>query len=304
MGKRLLFVFNPRSGKGRVKNALFETVDIFTAGGYDVTVHPTQSAEDCANTVARLAAEHDVVAVSGGDGTLNEAVSGMIRLPEEDRRPIGYIPSGTMNDFASGNGIPKDMTAAAETIVKGGTIKYDIGRLNDRHFIYVAGFGAFTDVSYVTPQTTKNVFGSMAYLVEGIKSLAKIEGIDVRVTTDEGQVVEEEALICLIMNSTSVAGVGFGDFYNVDTDDGLFEILVIPKSSKLTDIAAVISEILNGERDSGGVHVLTTKGAVIETEKPVRWTLDGEFGGETDKVSFGVIHNAVEFIVKQDETKE
>lgn len=301
MRKKLLFVFNPRSGKGRIKNSLFELTDLFTGVGYDVTVHPTQSAEDCSETVVRLAGDYDVLAVSGGDGTLNEAVSGMLELPYEQRVPIGYIPSGTMNDFANGNGIPKDVVSAAKTLIGGSRKKYDIGRFNDRKFIYVAGFGAFTDVSYVTPQASKNFFGPAAYFVEGIKSLSKIEGTDVRITTDEGRVVEEEALICLIMNSTSVAGLGFGEFYSVDTSDGYFEIMVIPKSGKLTDLAAIISEIMNGERDSGGVHVISTKGALIETEKPVRWTIDGEFGGETDRVKFEVLHNAVEFIVKKEE---
>lgn len=299
MRKKMLFIFNPRSGKGRIKNALFELMDLFTAVGYDVTVHPTQSPEDCSETVVRLAEDFDVLAVSGGDGTLNEAVTGMLMIPEEKRIPIGYIPSGTMNDFANGNGIPKDIVSAAKTLIGGDTKEYDIGKFNEKKFIYVAGFGAFTDVSYATPQSTKNFFGPAAYFVEGIKSLSKIEGIDVRITADDGRIIEEEALICLIMNSTSVAGVGFGDFYNVDTSDGLFEIVVIPKSSKITDLAAVISEIMNGERDSGGVHVISTSRAVIETEKSVRWTIDGEFGGETDRVSFEVLHNAVKFIVKK-----
>lgn len=299
MRKKLLFVYNPRSGKGRIRNYLYDIIDIFTAAGYDVTAHPTQSSDDCEKTVRALAYENDIVAVSGGDGTLNEAVSGMLSLPEEYRIPIGYIPSGTMNDFANGNGIPKDMVEAAKIVVSGKEKGYDIGRINDKKFIYVAGFGAFTEVSYGTPQVTKNVFGPAAYFVEGIKSLPKIEGIELRIKTSEGVVLEEEALICLLMNSTSVAGFGFGDFYNVDMNDGVFEIVVIPKSTRLSDIAAVISEIKNGERDSGGVHVISASGAVIETENPVRWTLDGEFGGETDRVEFEVLHNAVKFIVKK-----
>lgn len=300
---KLLFIYNPRSGKGRIKNLLSSILDIFTGAGYDVTVHPTQNAEDCQQTVARLAADFELVAVSGGDGTLNEAVAGMLSLPEDRRIPIGYIPAGTMNDFANGNGIPRDMEEAARLAVAGCRKTYDIGRLNNRRFIYVAGFGAFTDVSYETPQATKNVFGPVAYFMEGIKSLSRIEAEEVRITTAEGAVLEEEALICLIMNSASVAGFGFGEFYNVDMSDGLFEIVVIPKSTKLTDLAAVISEIKNGERDSGGVHVISTSGAVIETADPVRWTLDGEFGGETNKVQFEVLHNAVTFIIgeKQDD---
>ncbi len=300
---KLLFIYNPRSGKGRIKGSLCDILDIFTGAGYDVTVHPTQDAEDCRKTVARLAAGYELAVVSGGDGTLNEAVAGMLEIPEDKRIPIGYIPAGTMNDFANGNGIPRDMTEAASLAVSGARKSYDIGRLNGRIFIYVAGFGAFTDVSYGTPQATKNVFGTAAYFMEGIKSLSRIEAEEVRITTAEGGALEEEALICLIMNSASVAGFGFGDFYNVDMSDGLFEIVVIPKSTKLTDLAAVISEIKNGERDSGGVHVISASGAVIETEKPVSWTLDGEFGGETGRAEFEVLHNAVTFIVSEKRDK-
>ena len=138
MRKKLLFIFNPRSGKGRIKNALFELMDLFTRVGYDVMAHPTQTPEDCSETVVRLAEDFDVLAVSGGDGTLNEAVTGMLMIPEEKRIPIGYIPSGTMNDFANGNGIPKDIVSAAKTLIGGDTKEYDIGKFNEKKFIYVA----------------------------------------------------------------------------------------------------------------------------------------------------------------------
>lgn len=295
--KKLLFIYNPKSGKGKIKNHLFDIINIFAKASYEVTAHPTQSKNDCSMTVAGQAELYDLVVVSGGDGTLNEAVSGMMELEKEKRVPIGYIPAGTMNDFATGNKIPKLMTEAAEAIVNGKAISYDVGSLNGNKFVYVAAFGAFTEVSYGTPQSTKNILGPAAYFMEGVKSLSRIEGVDVRITTDSGQVIEEEALLFLIMNSISIAGFEFGEFYHVNTNDGLFEIVVIPKSTNILDFAAVISEIKNGERDSGGVHVINAKKAVIQIEKPVSWTLDGEFGGETDRVEFEVIPDAVKFIV-------
>lgn len=297
--KKLLFVFNPRSGKGKIKNALFDIVDIFTKAGYEVTTYPTQKKDDCADKVSRRGTRYDLIVVSGGDGTLNEAVRGMLLTEEEKRLPIGYIPAGTMNDFASGNGIPKEMKDAAEAIVRGETVKYDIGLFNECAFIYVAAFGAFTDVSYDTPQTKKNIFGSAAYLIEGIKRIPQIEGINVRIKTVEGEELEEEVLWCFIMNSSSVAGFEIGDFYQIDTNDGVFELVLIPKSSNIIDYAAVISDIKNGKRDADGVKVISTRGAEIVTEKPVRWTLDGEFGGETAKVSFSVEHDAVEFVLNR-----
>jgi diacylglycerol kinase family enzyme len=195
------------------------------------------------------------------------------------------------------------MTDAAEAIIRGETVKYDIGHFNDDVFIYVAAFGAFTDVSYDTPQTTKNILGPAAYLLEGIKRIPQIEGINVKLKTVEGDELEVEVLWCLIMNSTSVAGFEFGEFYRVNTDDGLFEIVLIQKNSNIMDYVSVISDIKNGKRYAEGVKVISTKGAVIELEKPARWTLDGEFGGETAHVEFGVEHNAVEFILNE-ENKE
>lgn len=297
MSKKMLFIYNPKSGKGKIKTALFDIIDIFTKSDYNVTVHPTQCRNDCKNTVENNASNYDVVVVSGGDGTLNEAVTGMLNISAKNRVPIGYIPSGTMNDFANGNGISKIMTKAAEKIVNGNIIKYDIGKFNDEKFIYVAAFGAFTGVSYETKQITKNILGSAAYFMEGVKSIPKIESISIKITTDEGEVIEEDALIFLIMNSTSIAGFEFGEFYSVNTDDGLFEIVVIPKSTHIMDLAAMINEIKNGEKNSGGIRVLNVKKAVIETEKPVNWTLDGEFGGETDRVEFEVLDKAIEFLV-------
>ncbi|MCH5211973.1 MAG: YegS/Rv2252/BmrU family lipid kinase [Oscillospiraceae bacterium] len=299
MSKKILFIFNPHSGKGRIKTFLFDIVDIFTKADFEVTVYPTQNPGDCTERVSRLDDDFDIIAVSGGDGTLKEAVSGMVTLSPEKRRPIGYIPSGTMNDFASGNGIPKVMTDAAEAIISGRKVRYDIGSFNSNSFIYVAAFGAFTDVPYDTPQYVKTLFGPVAYFLEGIKRLPKLKGIHVKIDTYEGETVEEDVLICLIMNSTRVAGFEISEFYDdIDTDDGIFEIVLIPKTDNILDVASVITNIKNGERDKDGTRVISTKGARITTDEPARWTLDGEFGGEETTVDFEVVHDAVEFIIK------
>ena len=296
--KKMLFIYNPKSGKGKIKASLADIIDIFTKGGYYVTSYPTQAKGDCIEKVLESVGDFDVVVVSGGDGTLNECVRGMVMVEPGKRVPIGYIPAGTMNDFAASHGISRDMITAAKNIVNGRTIKYDIGELNGHTFIYVAAFGAFTEVSYDTPQLQKNLFGSVAYLVEGIKSIPKIEGVNVRVRSDDGVYAEENVLICLVMNSTRVGGFKFGDYYDVDVSDGLFEIVIIPKSNNIANLSTVITNIMNGKRNSDGVHVISTASADIEIEKPVKWTIDGEFGGEFDKVDIKVIHNAVEFIVE------
>ena len=299
MAKKILFIFNPLSGKGKIKNSLFEIVDKFTDADYDITLYPTKNPDYCERKVYECAEKYDCVVIAGGDGTLNEAVKGMLSLDSDKRVPIGYIPCGTMNDFASTNNISPDPIDAIDNIINGETIPYDIGLFNDRPFIYVAGFGAFTGVSYDTPQVSKNIFGTAAYFFEGLKSLPKIKGINTRIVIDDKEPIDTNASLVMIMNSTSVAGFDFGEFYNeIDIHDGIFEVLIVPKSFSLIDFPGVLARIRNGEREINGAKMLSAHKVIIKTEEPVKWTLDGEYGGEYTDMTFEVLHNAVEFIGK------
>ncbi len=297
MEKKMLFIFNPQSGKGKIKNALFDIVDRFTKSDYEVTVCPTQKPGDCYDKIRTNATRFDLVVVSGGDGTLHDAVDGMLELPHEMRIPIGYIPAGTMNDFASTNNISNSPRDAVSEIIDNPVIPYDIGLFNGRRFIYVAAFGAFTDVSYETPQASKNLFGQSAYIFEGIKSLPKIHGVDVSIETKEGKVINSHAYLVMIMNSTSVGGFDFGRFYDVDTCDGKFEIVVIDNTINVIDLTNIFTAIRNGTANIPGVTIISTSGAKITTAQKVKWTLDGEFGGEMSNVEFEVAHNAVDFFI-------
>lgn len=296
MDKKMLFIFNPQSGKGKIKNSLFDITDRFTKADYEVTVFPTQSAGDCARKIREDAVRFDCVVVSGGDGTLHDAVDGMLELPREMRKPIGYIPAGTMNDFASTNNISHTPRDAVAEIINNPIIPYDIGLFNGQRFIYVAAFGAFTDVAYATPQANKNLFGQSAYILEGIKALPKIKAIDVHIKAD-GDEINTNAYLVLIMNSTSVGGFDFGRFYEFDTSDGMFEIIVIESTVNVLELPNIVNGIHNGERDMPGITIISTSKAKITTAEPVKWTLDGEFGGEMCDVDFEVSHNAVDFFI-------
>ena len=111
--KKLLFVVNGHSGKGQIKNKLLDIIDIMIKEGYHVQVHTTQEREDATKVVREQAKYYDLVVCSGGDGTLDEAVTGMMQ--SEVRTPLGYIPAGSTNDFANSLEIPKDMIQAAKT---------------------------------------------------------------------------------------------------------------------------------------------------------------------------------------------
>ena len=207
MQRKLLFFVNPRAGHSEIRGSLMQAIQIFTAGGYEVTVHPTSAPRDLTRQIAERAAGYDLVVCTGGDGTLNEAVSGLMQLPPADRPPLGYIPGGTVNDVAKTLGLSLDPILAAQDIVTGREFPIDIGAFGkDRWFVYVAAFGLFTGVSYQTPQEDKQVLGRLAYFLHGVKALGEVKPIHARVEFED-QVLELDVLDGLVCSTTSVGGV-------------------------------------------------------------------------------------------------
>lgn len=281
--KKLLFVYNPNAGKGALKSKLSDVLDIFVKAGYEVTVYPTQCYHDTYQRLSSLKEGYDMVVCSGGDGTLDEAVTAMMGLPKEQRIPIGYIPTGTTNDFASSLQLSKDVLKAAHTAVHGEKFPCDVGRFNDDIFIYVAAFGLFTDVSYQTDQRLKNFLGHSAYVLEGVKRLSHIPSYHIKVTCQE-QVIEDEFMIGMVTNSLSVAGFRGLMGKNVVFDDGEFEVTLIKKPKKLSDLQEIISALLTGNFENKNMYTFKAGDIVFETQDYIPWTLDGEFGGEHQKV--------------------
>ena len=220
MDRKLLFFINPKAGQLELKLKLLDMLDVFAAGGYAVTVHPTQTPRDLTRAIAEKGGDYDLVVCAGGDGTLNEAVTGLMQL--ENRPALGYIPGGTCNDVASTLGIPKEPVAAAKAILSGHPQAIDIGSFGpDRWFTYVAGFGAFTDVAYETPQQEKRVLGRLAYLLKGAQTLGGIRPIPMRMTVN-GRTIEDEVLLGLVFSTTSVGGFKASSVMKgVSLDDGL-----------------------------------------------------------------------------------
>ena len=301
MPEKMLFIYNAHAGKAQISNELVEIIDIFTKGGYEVVAHPTQAPKDAFETVRDRGSQYSLIAVSGGDGTLSEAVEGLMLLPERDNIRLGYIPSGSTNDFAVSLGIPKSMPDAARLIMDGSPFKCDIGRFNDKKFNYVAGFGAFTDVSYETPQETKNMFGHLAYIFEGISRLPNISSYAMKVEYD-GKKIAGEYILGMVMNTNSVAGINGGNMFKADLSDGLFELLLIKAPSGLTGLQNVIAGILRGETRGDGFLLEKVKNVVFETEDEIKWTLDGEFGGNDKRAEISVINGAVNLIAAESMT--
>ncbi len=278
MNKKLLFVYNPHSGKQAVSRKLSAIVDIFAADGYDVTCHPTQARLDCMETVSEQAGLYDMVVVSGGDGTLNEAVNGYMQAG--CTKPMGYIPFGSTNDFSHSTGIPIQPLKAAQTVIDGEPMLCDLGCFNGRYFTYVAGFGTLAEVSYSTPQDIKNALGFSAYILEGLSALTTIESFNLSYEAGERS-GEGEYLLGLVTNTLHVAGFKNIVSSNVLLNDGLFEVLLVKKPKTASDLQKIASSILSRNFDNECIESFkTAKITVTAKDKPLSWTLDGENGGE------------------------
>ena len=279
--KKVLFIFNPKSGKAQIKNHLIEIIDIFIKNGSEVTIHSTQGKEDAFQITKEKCFQYDLVVCSGGDGTLDEVVAGM--MTTGFRVPIGYIPAGSTNDFANSLEIPKNMKQAAAIINVGKSFLCDVGQFNKDTFVYIAAFGLFTEVSYETNQDMKNILGHMAYILEGMKRLSMIKSYHLTVQYDE-KTIEGDFLFGMITNSLSVGGLKKVTGKDIQFDDGLFEVTLIKKPGNAMELNQLMTALLLGDVDVECMYCFKTREIKFESTEPVAWTLDGEFGGELKEV--------------------
>ena len=294
--KKLLFVVNGHSGKGQIKNKLLDIIDIMIKEGYHVQVHTTQEREDATKVVREQAKYYDLVVCSGGDGTLDEAVTGMMQ--SEVRTPLGYIPAGSTNDFANSLEIPKDMIQAAKTAALGVPFSCDVGEFNGDYFIYVAAFGIFTDVSYATSQELKNALGHVAYILEGAKRLYTIKTYHMRVEYD-GNEIEGDFLLGMITNSTSVGGFKNMTGKDVKLDDGLFEVTLIHKPKNIIELNTIIASLTNLKDETDLIDSFRADSVKFYSEEEIPWTLDGEFGGDHKEVQIKDHCKAVDIMINE-----
>lgn len=279
--KRLLYIYNPTAGRQKAKVNLSEVLVIFAKQGYEIVVHPTLEAGDAARTAAGQGADFDRVVCSGGDGTLNETVRGLLSL-EPDRRPVlGYIPAGTTNDFSRTLELPRTVKELAEVAGSAPPRSIDVGEAAGRPFTYVAAFGLFTDVSYSTPQANKNLLGHFAYILEGAGKLANIPSYHMTVTGDGGRQIEGDFIYGMVGNTVSVGGLVSLPKDKVQLDDGRFEVLLIRQPQNARDWQSIFTALTTLELVEGGaVQGFAASEIVFTCDQPVAWTVDGEYGGE------------------------
>ena len=306
LSKNMLLVYYPDAGKGQFKNYLHAVVDTFTKAGYLVTLYPTQQAREVYQIITAYGTcpagqdpssfrfPFNLLVISGGDGTLHECINAVMQLPEDVRMPIGYIPAGSTNDFAVSHTIPKEPVAAAASIVGGGPVPFDIGLFGSTYFSYVAAFGSFTDVTYDTPQEVKNIWGHLAYVIEGAKRFPSYRPHHMVVEAD-GERIEGDFLLGMVANTTSVGGFAIRHD-EISLQDGLSDLILIRYSSDTLQNLATLNAVLTQDFTSPGLIYRKVKKARFLSEEKIAWTLDGEYGGEYTDISTDTCHNALEFM--------
>lgn len=287
---KLLFVYNPHSGVGRIKSQLSDILEIMVRAGYEVSVHPTQAAGDATAVTAERAAGYDLVVCCGGDGTLDETVTGL--MESGCQVPLGYIPAGSTNDFAASLELPKNMKKAAQVAVTGDAFSCDVGCFGEKHFVYIAAFGLFTDVSYQTKQELKNVFGHVAYILEGAKRIGTHPSYRMRVEYNGG-VIEDEFIYGMVTNSLSVGGFKGMTGDDVALNDGLFEIMLIKTPHNAVELNEIIAVLTKLRTESDMIYTFKTDELFISPYQTIPWTLDGEFGGEQTQIRLKNLRQAL-----------
>ncbi len=273
---KLFFVFNPKAGQVKIKQRLGDIIELFSVKGHMVTVRATTKRGDATELVKNLEDGYDRVICAGGDGTLDEVVEGMAR--REHKLPIGYIPAGSTNDYASSLGIPTSVLDAARVAVGSHIFSSDVGDYNGKSFVYVAAFGAFTEVSYATPQDLKNRLGHGAYIVTALKYLTDIKPHHMKVYAN-GKTIEGDFIYGMVTNSNSVGGVKNITGPDITLNDGLFEVTLVSNPKNPAELNSIISALMNRNLTSKNLHSFKISEIEFEADDEVPWTIDGEFAG-------------------------
>ena len=297
MPKKLLFIVNPRAGKTKSRAPLFDAISIYSEAGYLVSVQQTKRRGDATRLACEMGVDYDLIVCHGGDGTLNETINGVMKLPKEKRPLVSYLPGGSTNDFAASLNVSSDLAVAAQRAMRAQPREFDVGVFGSRNFVYVASFGAFTRTSYSAPQDIKNMFGHFAYLLEGAKDLDTLRPYRMTITAD-GEKISGEYLFGAVSNSTSIAGLMKLPESEVSLNDGEFELLLVPVPKSPLAMQELIRALIYRDYESSeGLIFRHVKHVVAETDQNIPWTLDGEYAPGAARVEIGIEDNGIALLL-------
>lgn len=301
--KKLLFIYNPNSGTGEICKKIADVLDIFTQAGYEVVAYPTQASGDGTEKVREEGCDFDRIVVAGGDGMLNELVNAVMALPKQVT--VGYLPTGTVNDFATTHKIPKNNAVEAAKIAASDNVKsVDLGKFGDKYFSYVAAFGLVTSVAYDTPQKIKKRWKVLAYVLRALKQIRPnmFKKASKRVTIQTESVsITGDFIFGAISNSLSIGGMKNLIEKSSKMDDGLLEGLFIPKPKGLRQWNKLLKSLITRDFSSSVTTFVRAKHFYIKSEK-AGWTLDGENGGEHEEIEVSAQKQVLKIVLPEEDT--
>ena len=287
-------IINPASGRNNIGDYVEDILNLIKKKGGTPEMHTTTGKDDARQYLANHGAGSGMIVCCGGDGTLSEVINGAVDLP--GKPPIAYIPSGTTNDFSKTMGLPTDILKALMVLSHGVSRALDVGKFEDRYFIYVASFGLFAESSYATPRKLKRRLGHLAYMITGAKELFNLRSYRMTVTDDTGKVREGDYIYGSVSNSTSIGGLMKLDDRIVDLSDGRHEVVLIRKPSRMLEFNDVIRAVISGKYDSPLIEVFSAGSVTFACEEKVDWSLDGEHKITSEPVKITNIPQAVRLI--------
>jgi len=295
LSRKTMLIVNPVSGKAKARLVLMKMVASLGKGGEPVTVFVTEKRGDATAFARQYGPSFDRLVCTGGDGTINEVISGLMELPFDERPALGYIPLGTTNDMASTFGIPAAPDQALAIAAESEPHTIDIGLLGEHYFGYVAAFGAFSDISFKTPQEEKNALGYLAYLLNALSTPPNLSPYHLKVEHDGGE-LEGDFIFGAVVNSTSVAGFMKLKEDDVQLDDGVFEVVLIKSPANVFEFNECATELLSKKYNTKHIILLHTSKASFTFDRPAEWTRDGEDGGKHQTVTAVNCHNVIRMI--------
>ncbi len=292
--KKLLLIVNPCSGQKKARRYLMDIIAIFNRAGFSVQVHITAARGDGEAAALSHAGEVDRIVCCGGDGTFQEVISGILKSGASV--PVGYIPAGSTNDFAGSLKLPANLLRAAEVAALGMPVSVDVGCFEERYFSYVASFGLFTKISYITPQGMKNVLGHAAYILSGIQELSQLKAYPLRVELEDGTVLEDRFILGIVSNSTCLGGVLTLDAGRVDMADGLLELMLIRYPKNLAELSDCVRALQQKTYQSNILTFCSTPSMTVEAPEDMPWTLDGEREPGHSQIRIRCVHHGISVV--------
>ncbi|MBQ1554070.1 MAG: diacylglycerol kinase family lipid kinase [Clostridia bacterium] len=295
--KNIMLIVNPCAGRRWGEKHSESVAEWFREGGAECSLYFTDKRGDGTEFVCRDGDRFDIIACMGGDGTLNEVINGMLKSHLDT--PLGYIPTGSTNDFAASMQLASQPEQAVRDILACCTEAIDAGRFTGKersYFGYVASFGAFTATSYRTPQPMKNRWGRLSYFLEGIRDLGDIRAEHKIVYTD-GQTFEGDYLFGAFSNSRRIGGLVQYSENDVDVSDEQLEMLLIRKPACFSDLYAMLHSLAHSSYEGNPyIDFCRSDRFVVESDSATQWSLDGEYADSERETVISCIKHKINFI--------